>query len=711
MAEYDDTPSDAPGKSGPWLKKIKAAEKAFEVYQEKATNIEKLSANLEKLAKNSGDKEFQIFWANLEVLKPAIYTRPPRPVVMPRHSDLGEVIRKAAEMMERALVYDVEADDLHDTLLHVRDDLATCSRGVPWVLDNGQAIHIDRRDFLHEPARKWKEVTWAARAVYVTKEDGVERFGEVFRGVEVNKIGQKDDGEYFETEEKAKVWEIWCKESKRVYYVVEGVETILEENDPFIDVKDFFPCPQPAYGTLQPGSLLPVPDFVYYRDQVDEINTLTRRISSLTESLRMKGFYASGASEIGEAIESAMKQTSDKAILVPIANFAALGGVNLKESIVWLPIREVGELIASLVQLRKQLIEDVYEITGLSDIMRGSTQASETATAQNLKAQFGSVRVQTRQAEMVRIAVDILRIKAEIYAETVPVQEIAQMAAMQMPTMADVQAQQMALAQQDPQAAQAMELPVTLEQVGQVFTAERIRPFLLNVESDSTIAANEEAEKKGRIEFLTAIGSFMQQAGPAIAAQPEIAPFMGELMKFTAGGFRAGRDLGGAVDDFVEQIKAKAKQATEAQGQPNPETVKAQADAQMEQAKLQMDAQVKQAELQIKSREVDIKEREVALKERDVDLSEREVVAAETDVARLESLEQEVAMSKQQMAQAVTALTQQMAQIMDTVTAPRRIVRNPDGSAAGVEIMSQTPITRGVARDENGNMVGVDRLQ
>lgn len=638
----DDT---APNSARPWLEKIAQAEKAFELYQEKATSIEKLSANLERLASNSGDREFQIFWANLEVLKPAIYTRPPQPVVMPRHSDLGEVVRKAAEMMERALVYDVETDDLHDTLLQVRDDLATCARGVPWVLDNGSAVHIDRRDFLHEPARKWKEVTWVARAVYVTRKEGVERFGKVFRGVELNKIGDKDEGEYRETQAKAKVWEIWSMTDARVYYVAEGINTILEENEPYIDVKGFFPCPQPAYGTLQPGSLLPVPDFVYYRDQVDEINTLTRRISALSESLRMKGFYASGTPEIGEAIETAMKQTADNAILVPISNFAAMGGGNLKDSIVWLPVREVGELITGLVVLRKQLIEDVYEITGLSDIMRGSTQASETATAQNLKAQFGSVRVQTRQAEMVRVAVDILRIKAEIFAETLPVQEIAHMAAMQMPTIAEVQQQQQQMAQQDPQAAQAMKLPVTLDQVGQLFASDRVRPFLLSVESDSTIAANEEAEKKSRIEFLTAIGSFMQQAGALVAQQPETAPFMGELLKFTAGGFRAGRDLGGAIDDFVEQVTAKAQQATQAQQQPNPDVIKAQAEMQMKQAEaqakqseaqarlqleaqkaeadnafkmreLQVNATLKKAELQLRSAELDLKAEDATLKER-----------------------------------------------------------------------------------------------
>ncbi|WP_299830681.1 hypothetical protein [uncultured Roseobacter sp.] len=586
---------DAPKSAGdarPWLKKIKHAEKAFDVWQEKCKRIDKLYANLERLASNSGDREFQIFWANLEVLKPTIYERAPAPVVMPRHSDLGEVVRKASEMLERALTYDVEADDLHDTLKMVRDDLALCARGVPWVLDNGECIHVERCDFLHEPARKWREVTWVARAAYLTKEDGVERFGDAFRDVETKKIGSSQDDHYEESEEKAKVWEIWCKKTRRIYYVTEGVESLLDESEPFIDVKGFYPCPKPAMATVEPGTLKPVPDFVYYRDQVDEINILTSRIHSLTESLRMKGFYAAGTAELGEAIETAMKQTSDKAILVPVSNFAAMGGANLKDSIIWLPVREIGELVASLVAMRKQLIEDVYEITGLSDIMRGSTEASETLGAQKLKAQFGNVRIRQKQEEMVRIALDVLRIKAEIFCETMEAFEIADMAAMQMPDV--MQVRQMAMQAQ--QAGQQFKPPVTIAQVDQLFKSERIRQFVMEVETDSTIAADEQAEKDSRIEFITAVGGFMQQALPLAAQAPEIAPFAGEMLRFAAGGFRAGRDMGAAIDDLVETISQRAAQAGQ---EPSPEQMQAQADAQKAQAEMQ----IKQGELQVRQQE------------------------------------------------------------------------------------------------------------
>ena len=602
-----------------WLERIKAAEKAFSRWNTKSDNIEKKYADLESMADIRGDREFKIFWANLEVLKPTVYERAPRPVVMPRHSDGGEVIRVASELVERVLEMDVDQDDLHDTLVMVRDDLCMSSRGVAWVLDDASCIHVDRHDFLHEPGRKWQEVGWVARRAYLTLEEGTERFGDAFKHAKREKMDRDDQEDYESSEKKAQVWEIWDRVTGQVIWVTNEVDTALDVQDPMIDVKGFFPCPRPAYGTLEPRTLKPVPDFVYYRDQVDEINELTARMSSLSESLRMRGFYASGAKEVGEAIETAMKMTDNNTVLVPVSNFAALGGAALKDAIVWLPVREVAEVISQLVLLRRQLIEDVYEITGLSDIMRGSTEAQETLGAQQLKAQFGNVRVRSKQGEIVRIARDVLRIKGEIFAEQYPGQELLQMAGKQLPSQADVEGevikyrQAAAMAQQQGQ--QPPEQPdfqsiVTIEAVDALLKNERLRPFLLEIESDSTIAADEEAEKQSRIEFVGAVGSFIQQAGAMVAQQPETAPFAAEMLKFAAGGFRAGRDLGGAIDEFAKQVTAKAQQSSQG---PSPEQMAAQQEAQAKQQETQLKVAGMQAQMQRDERRAQLDEARLKL--------------------------------------------------------------------------------------------------
>lgn len=636
VEQAEQEPVDMAGLGKKWREKIDAALADDESYRTRCKKIEDMYSRAEAFAEDGGDREFQMFWANIEVLRPIIYSRPPQPVVQPRYKDRKELPRKASEVLERVLETDVELDDLHETLKLVRDCLALNGRGVPWVLDNGECIFVDREDFLCGRARHWKEVPWVARAAYLTRDEGVEAFGDVFLTASLEEHDNDGEEDSQQQERTALVWEIWDKTAAEVVWITEGVEDALAVSEPLINVKGFFPCPRPAYATLKPRTLIPVPDAVYYKDQLDEINELTSRISDLSESLRLKGFYASGAGDITKAIESAIRATDNKAIFVPVASLAAFGSGSIKDSIIWLPVREVAEVITNLVALRRQLIDDVYEITGVSDIMRGSTDARETAKAQNLKAQYGAVRVRERQQEMARVARDIFRIKAEVFTESYDIAALLSMAQVtDIPTNAAIEQMAMEQGQQ--------EIPadvVTVETLDTLFKSERSRPFILDVETDSTIQPDEEAEKASRMEFLGAIGGFMQQIGPMVQQRPETGPFAAELMKFVASGFRASRELGSTIDQFAEQLKALGQQPQ----QPSPEQIKAEAEAKaieqraaLEQQKLEADVRKKDFDaraamggLMLKEKELGLKEGELSLKYERLDLDE---ATATTDAA------------------------------------------------------------------------------
>jgi hypothetical protein len=79
------------------------------------------------------DREFKMFWANLETLKPSIYSRPPVPVVVPRWKDQRELPRKASEVLERTLILNFEEIDVDAVMLQARDDMAIVGRGAAWV--------------------------------------------------------------------------------------------------------------------------------------------------------------------------------------------------------------------------------------------------------------------------------------------------------------------------------------------------------------------------------------------------------------------------------------------------------------------------------------------------------------------------------------------------------------------------------------------------
>ena len=351
-----------------WLERITEAQETFAKWHKKCENLDKLYSKDDRA--DAADREYSIFWANVEVLKPATYARPPIPVVAPRFKDGNVVAREASEVVERALTVTFEQGDVDGLMREVRDEFLRYSRGSGWVrLAGPDTIAFDfiaRTDFLHEPARNWREVTWVAKRAWLTRDQGVKRFGEAFKAVPLKK--KDENAAVPDKGDKAPVWEIWDKAERCVYWVADGCPDILDHKlgqEVLADLRDFFPCPRPAYGTVRPGGLVPIPEIVQYKDQIEEINEYTARIGSLSQSLRLKGFYAAGQGDLSEAIETAIKSLDDRATLVPVSSFAAAGGTSVKDAIVWLPVDMVIQIIRELVELRRVVIEDVYQITGI----------------------------------------------------------------------------------------------------------------------------------------------------------------------------------------------------------------------------------------------------------------------------------------------------------------------------------------------------------
>ncbi|QQO37470.1 hypothetical protein JJC00_18755 [Bradyrhizobium diazoefficiens] len=659
MADYDDDQDEQAqdpvskavierdGKSSRnWLKLIDEAQSTYQTWQDKSDSIDKLFANLEQLANVGRDRQFQLFWANVSVLAPAMYSRPPVPVVIPRFKDRRALPRQASELLERASIVNSELEDLHDVLKQIRDDLALNGRGVPWLRyeatgrgkDFKERVcieHKDRKDWLCEPARKWKEVDWVASRGWMTRSEMRKRFkktsGDAYKDAVFAR--RREDKEVDDGRKKAGVWELWSKSQNKVVWVADGVEVVLDEGAPHLTLDGFFPCPRPAYGTLQRRTLIPVPDFLYYKDQLEEINETTARIAALQPSLKVKGFYPGGAGDLSDAIEAAVNAVSDNQVLVPVANWALLGNGSAKDTIVWLPLEQVVTAIKELVALRKQMIDDVYQITGLSDIMRGETEASETLGAQQLKSQYGSIRISDRRDEMVRIARDVIRIAAEIMSENFSQKTFLEMTQLEVPTEAQMaeqakplQAQLVqvqrelaqaqsdpetrAYAQQNPQAAQQIlgqaqqhiaQIQGQLQKLSQVPTIEKImallreqklRPYVLDIETNSTIEPDENAQKQRATEFTTAIGGFLKEALPLVQTMPQAAPLAAETLKYVASQFRAGRSLEAVIDEFADQMAQMASQPKP----PDPKQAQEAAAAQVAAQKAQADAQATQAD-------------------------------------------------------------------------------------------------------------------
>ncbi|MCB2403722.1 hypothetical protein [Rhizobium ruizarguesonis] len=661
-----------------WQQELERAQRYFKSWHDRCVKIEKIYLDQQSDQTNAAKRRFPMLWANTSVLQPAVYARVPQPVVERRFKDAQPVARIASELVERNLAYMGDEADIDSIMRAVRDDFLLCARGTVWLryeadfepLDMGvqpsdapangglpegllgglpagllgggmgedggappEAISDERvcidyvhwSDFLHSPARRWKDVTWVARRVPMTDEEMEKRFGpDAMTSLQAQAAGSNKGSnrtERAENEGKTHVWEIWCKSENYTVWIADGAPVALEVSEPPLDLTHFWPCPRPAYGTMSTSSLIPVPDYVYYQQQCDEIDLLTKRVNKLTDQLRLKVFYPSGDGAISPAIEKAMRPENDT-VMVPIPEWAAFTDKGGSKAIVTLPIDEVQKVIIACIQARKQLIEDVYQITGISDIVRGDTQASETATAQRIKSQWGSIRIRDRQSELARFARDIIRLAGEIICDQFQPETLMLVSGIKLPSMAEkqqvqMQMQQMQMAAQQaaaraqqmgqpappppqmpPQLEQMMQQP-TIDEVVQLLRNDSIRGFQIDIETDSTIEPDEDAEKQRRMEFVQMIGGFLQQAGAMAQQNPMLVPVMVETLLFAARGFRAGRQL----ESTLEQVGAQLSEAATAP-KPPPEPPSEQV-IKLKTAEVKAGAEQRKAELGVAQAEIE----------------------------------------------------------------------------------------------------------
>ena len=646
--------------SAPILAALKRSEDAFREWDATCHMIDdvysKHGASYESLMTSYGgeawqDAQMDLFWSSSEVLKPAIYAKPPQPAISPIFKDGGAVKTTTAELLERAAVSTFKNSGIDEVMQSTRDDLIFSGRGVMWLryeTDGGKKVcveHLDRDDFLHDVARKWSGVGWVAGGFWMSRDEIKKRFKDI-TDEQIDEIKflerrDEDNSDEKSMSAKAKVWEVWHKANNRVYWVTEGLDVYLDDSEPHLKLNDFFPCPRPAYGTLRRRSLIPVPDFERYAGMFSKINTLTSRIYLLLDQVRMKGIIPGGG-DVATAIETLMK-SDDDSILIAVPGAALMEGT---AAVVWMPLDQIANAITGLIEARRQLIEDFYQLSGISDIMRGATEAEETLGAQQMKAQYGSVRVRCKIDEMQRLAADAVKIASEILAEKFDGDTLLEMSQMDLPTRADIKkrikeienaaeqemkalgdkAEQMAGQVEDPQQAQAMfqqeqqaiyqkyapmleeaENLVPIDDVVDLLRDDKARSFAFEIETDSTILTDELAEKQARAEFITAFNGAAQGLMSIASMGEPGAKLAGEMLKFSLAPYRVGRQMNAAIDEFVKQAPAMiASQQGEDQG------VEALAEAEMEKAKAQMakvkaDSALKQAENQRKFAELQVK--------------------------------------------------------------------------------------------------------
>ena len=563
---------------------------------------------------------YNVFFTNVGIMEASLYDQTPEADVSRRFLDMNDdVARVGGIILQRCINQDMdEADcDFDAVMRHAVFDRLVPGLGAAWLrletelediegqLDPETQVPMQRiasqevaidwvffEDFIYSPCRTWEERRWVGRKVYMTRDQLTKRFGkEKGKKVPLNTAANKNNNlpngntPSNMVLKRGCVYEIWDRESRKVIWFAKGMDEILEERGDFLKLRNgrFEPCPKPLFANLTTSNCLPKPDFAMLQDQYNELDEVNNRISLLIIACKVVGVYDRGADGVQRMLTEGYDNT-----LIPVDNwamFAEKGG--LKGQIDFLPLDTVVNALQQLQQHRASLVAQIDVLTGISDVVRGNTKASETLGAQELKAKYASVRIQKLQQDVTRFAEEILQIKADIICQHFDPQQILKMANVA------------SMVPEDQQLLQpAMEL---------VKGEEEELCWRVNIQATSMAITDYAAVKNERSEFLNSVATFLQSASTVGQGAPQLVPLMLKMLQFGVSGFRVSKDVEGIFDKYIKDFEQEIEAKKNAPPQPDPEQQKMQMEMQMkqqeQQADLQMQQQKAQLELQQKQQE------------------------------------------------------------------------------------------------------------
>jgi hypothetical protein len=670
-----------------WRREIDNAKKYHEKSKETAKEFQEIYEKQES-EKNYSSSAYPIFWSNTQVLKPLLFSKLPKINIAQANYNNDEIARISSELIERLLNYLLKESDAENQFEKIRDSYLVEGIGIPRIVfippepietkikkkkekpeieddynevenedetstkdasedmaegENSdteeESIYdvdeskksfkiefVDYQDFLKSTEKEWSKVRWIAFRKYYSRKELIEYFGNKGKKVPLN----NKKYEYLDEEETdlyklCEVWEIWDRENRMCYFMTfAGDGYLLDKEKDGYNLKNFFPIPMPM-GLNDSKRLLPQPLYKQYKTHAENLSEIDERIASLIKQVKFTGVYNSLAEQ--SDVEGIMNGEDGE--FKPLKTTSNID--DARKLIVFKPIAEIVNAITTLRQEKISLKADIQEITGLSDIVRGYSVASETATAQQLKGNFAISRIQPLQKEVEFTIRDTIRLLAELAVEKMSMLELMEITGLKIHdveaiaeatqknlqiTVEEAKAQ---LKPEDPQYQEKLMMLSQQAQAGYKKTMDKIKEDLkgfaieyknlnkldkmlksdklrcvnIDIETDSTIKIDQNQEKQDRIAYITTISNMVQAMAPVVQSGVVSKDALNEFIIFASKPFKVGRNL----ENFLR---------TDEESQPTAGEMVAQMEIQLKQQEFQLKQQEIMGKLQIDQQKVDI---------------------------------------------------------------------------------------------------------
>jgi len=503
----------------------------------------------------------------------------PMPPGMPRQQDIDT----AAAVMEKALEIVVDDEASHEAIKAAVRDMLLPGRGtcrVRWkpiiekipvedpvmggplmdpmtgapqmkeqkVWETVDDEYVFWEDLLIDAVRQHGDVEWIAFRHLFSEQALLREFGESEKLQEykkANKLSEllkwteetaakspvgggsapKTAGKLDSVVKKAMVWEIWNRSTKEVLWIIrEGGGCSLRKDPDVLGLQGFYPIPKPIYAVVTTDTMIPKAFYDLYANLAADLDDTSRRISDLTAKIKVRGGYNAANKDIANLL------TADDGKLLPVDGVDLMSG-GLQNHIWLVPILEWVNALKELYGSREQQKNAIYEIIGISDIVRGSTNPYETATAQRIKGTMGTGRMTGVKTSVANFVRDLMRLKADIIARNFDAETLTQMTGENV-------------------------TPAVMEILRSDFT----RFCAIDIETDSTVEFDEATEKEANAQIMQVVGGTMQAAQGLLATgilpPPMIINLTLEMIKMLLHPVRHSRGVVDLIDSYQEMLGA-----------------------------------------------------------------------------------------------------------------------------------------------------------
>lgn len=520
--------------------------------------------------------------------------------------------------------------------------------------------YINWKNFLQSPAERQTQVRWNAKRVYLTKDE----FKKAFPHIDINKVAitlsRGDDSTALSSTDTAEddaakamenrilgrieVWEIWDKPSKsQIFYSPNYKEDILQKNEMPVEFNKLAPCPYPMMGTHTNDSIVPVSNYNILSYTINEVDTLTQRIEAITSGIKVILLYDSTIVELKDVFNQL------DASVIGLENwkrFKENGG--FEGCMQAFPINDYINALEALTTKRDQVLQDFYTLQGFTSIMRGEAVANESASAQQARARFSDLRLSSTQKEMQRFVRDVISLMSEVICNKFEKDTILTIAGYKEPKQPQIPMPiqtglpmgeplpQGGMSPIPPQGIPQNQPPVPQQQGVQQPMPPQPNPEMekyqkdleewdnaneavdllrnrlmkeinINIETDSTLAINGDAEKQDRVEFVNTVINALNSMVSIAGSNPEFVPIATEAIQFLVDVFPSSESMGSEINKALKEYQEKVLLQSQQPQQPNPMLLEVQMKQQIEQARLQLEQMKVQGEAQQASQDAQMK--------------------------------------------------------------------------------------------------------